>query len=133
MVRLTLVLFQLFIKNNKKKLRFCPSAFAYLIAIVPCIWLLEINHSSYLSLSSNQTRLSLTIPRRFEYRTSTILYPIDFYQDISDSKENKTEEFSRRKRSILTTEKQDLSLEKLLKTSQEFMLKVNQFFVHSMN
>jgi len=115
--------------------RFCPSAFAYLIAIVPCIWLLEINHSSHFLLSLNQTEPSLTILRRFEYQTettTTTAYPIDIDQDTSDSKESTTEEYSRTKRVVSIVKKQNLSLEELLKTPQEFILKVI-FFLHSLN
>jgi hypothetical protein len=77
--------------------RFCPSAFAYLIAIVPCIWLLELNQSYYSPLLSNQTRIGFTIPRRFEFQSSTTAYSYeDFHEhkltnkDESDSTEKNT-------------------------------------------
>jgi hypothetical protein len=100
--------------------RFCPSAFAYLIAIVPCIWLLELHQISNTRLSTNQTRTLVTIPRRFEFRTSTTILPLNFDQDLSDSHEN-----IQMKRTIPTSsKKQDLYIEEFLKISEEFMLKV---------
>ena len=102
--------------------RFCPSAFAYLIAIVPCIWLLELNQSYHASLISNHTGKFSTIPRRFEIKTPTIPYLVE---DNSDSKENNITDMNRRKRAIsATTEKQELMFDEIFETPKKIMLKV---------
>ena len=110
---------------------FCPSAFTYLIAIVPCIWLLEL-HESRTSISvGNQTKIPSPIHlRRFSIRTTTtttttttIPMTID---DISDSNETHVEEFIRMRRALPIINKHNLSFEEILKSSQEFILIVNR-------
>ncbi|CAF4628636.1 unnamed protein product, partial [Rotaria sp. Silwood2] len=112
---------------------FCSSAFAYLIAIVPCIWLLELNYTFRSSLISNQTRISFKLQRQFEFKSSANGYIDDVDRDISNSKENlmidKYTLATKRKHLISTalkpTKIQDLTLEKLFKTPQELMSKLN--------
>ncbi|CAF0735549.1 unnamed protein product [Rotaria sordida] len=113
---------------------FCSSAFAYLIAIVPCIWLLELNYSFRSSLLlSNQTKMSLKNQRRFEFKSLANRYRVDFDGDISDSKEKlmiNQRALAAKKKHINSTvlpitKTEDLTLEKFLKTPQEFMSKLN--------
>ena len=114
--------------------RFCPSAFTYLIAVVPCIWLIELHHCCHMRSSSsmNQTRTTMYAPRLL----ATVTYPTthvpNLDQDLSDSHENLTRIFfkgkravsTRRTTTITTTKKLDRSLDDLLKTSHEIMTKV---------
>ncbi|CAF1385595.1 unnamed protein product [Rotaria magnacalcarata] len=112
---------------------FCSSAFAYLIAIVPCIWLLELNYSLHVSLLSNGTKISLDIRRRFQLTTSSNGFSNDFDADDSNSKENSIiyeHVFAGQKKKftsteLTTTKTQDLNLKKLLQRPQEFILKLN--------
>ncbi|CAF3612709.1 unnamed protein product [Rotaria socialis] len=124
---------------------FCSSAFAYLIAIVPCIWLLELNHSLHVSLLSelnhslhvsllsNGTKISLGIRRRFQLTTSSNGFSDNFDADDSNSKENSIiheHVFASQKNNVTSTEltttkTQDLILKKLLQRPQEFILKLN--------
>ena len=87
MVRMSFVCicFYLYIKTIK---RFCPSAFAYLIAIVPCVWLLELNQNYHSLLLSNQNKNITNNPRRFEFKSSTTAYSVHLDEDVSDSKRN---------------------------------------------
>ncbi|CAF1085205.1 unnamed protein product [Rotaria sp. Silwood1] len=112
---------------------FCSSAFAYLIAIVPCIWLLELNYT-FRSLSvSNQTRMPFKLQRLLNFKSSANEYINDFDRDISNSEENPRRDghalVTKRKYFISTeltpTKIQDLPFETLLKTPQELMLKLN--------
>jgi len=105
---------------------FCPSAFTYLIAIVPCICLLEL-HESRTSISvGNQTKIPSPIHlRRFSIRTTTTTIPMTI-DDVSDSNETHVDEFIRMRRALPIINKHNLSFEEILKSSQEFILIVNR-------
>lgn len=76
----------------------------------------------------NQTRNIVNVPRLFVSATQpTSVVTQYFDDDLSDSNENTTRIYLKRKRAITTTKKLDSSLDDLLKTSQEFMNKVIEF------
>ncbi|CAF1577326.1 unnamed protein product, partial [Didymodactylos carnosus] len=70
---------------------FCPSAFAYLITIVPCIWLLELHHSDhtsksvYISLHSRNDSVSSSILLPFILQPSTEAPNLLFDQKITNN------------------------------------------------
>ncbi|CAF0967877.1 unnamed protein product [Adineta ricciae] len=113
---------------------FCPSALAYLCAIVPCIWLLELNQSYDSLLITNQTMISLPIPEQRVSTSTTLVDLIESVENSSHSNEtdlpDELQHLRRRKRllstMLTTTKKPDLSIDDVLKTTQDILIKLNK-------
>lgn len=64
--------------------RFCPSVFFYLITIVPCVWILELNMLSYrmaMSACSNRGILPLTDDMQQDVQNVTFFKGVRFLYD----------------------------------------------------
>lgn len=94
---------------------------------MPCIWLLELNHSLHVSLLSNQTKISFDIQHRFELTSSSTNGYLDHFN--VDEKNSIIDKYAQNELTTTITipsssKQEDLNLKRLLQKPQEFILKV---------